>query len=123
VTNEELEAIRAKVADDVVLPTAMTLALIDALKDARAGWAGAASLATTLAAREADLLRWRTEWEAYKASVKAGAASAFSRGAEAMREALIDRVRDSMMQGFFVPRDVKQAVEGLRSVPIPEDKP
>lgn len=49
--------------------------------------------------------------------------AAFQRGAEAMREALIDRVRDSMMQGFFVPHDVKRAVEGLRNVPVPEDAP
>ena len=34
-TDKELEAIRARVADDVVLPTATTLALIDALKAAR----------------------------------------------------------------------------------------
>ena len=35
-TDEELEAIRARVADDVVLPTATTLAIIDALRAARA---------------------------------------------------------------------------------------
>jgi hypothetical protein len=56
-TDEELEAIRAHAAQDYVLPTATTLAIIDALKAARAGWAGASSLATALAGREADLLQ------------------------------------------------------------------
>jgi len=52
-TNEELEAIRVRVADDVVLPTATTLAIIDDLKLCRDGWSKASSLATALAGQEA----------------------------------------------------------------------
>ena len=113
-TDEELEAIRARVADDVVLPTATTLALIDALKAARAGWAGASSLATVLSAREADLLRERS--------------SAFRCGAEAMREAAVavagkraDLPTQSDADAAWC-RSARCIEEELRTLPIPEDK-
>lgn len=127
-TNEELEAIRARVADDVVLPTATTLALIDALKVALAGWAEASSLATDLAGREADLLRWRSEWEAYKASVKAGQESAFTRGADAMREAarlyfVDDSIRCRAAGDPMLELHALRHANAIRHLPTPEDTP
>lgn len=42
-----------------------------------------------LQAREAELLRWRDEWAIFKASVASGKESAFARGVEAMRMAVL----------------------------------
>lgn len=60
-TIEELDALRERAAQDYVLPTATTLALIDALKAARAGWSRESALATGEKVATATAMRQRDE--------------------------------------------------------------
>lgn len=145
-TGEELEAIRARVADDVVLPTATTLAIIDDLKLCRGGWSGASRLAANIALQEAQTLIRLREAEAKLAAVEKerdmqaaeavcqmkysvkqheaaqaairGRDAAFRHGAEAMREA----AAKWFMAGMFRMGGGEGIADIIRHVPIPEEK-
>jgi hypothetical protein len=56
-----------------------------------------------------ELVKWRDEWEAFKARMTEQDASSFRRGAEAMRESLAMAVIGPM-------------APAIRALPLPEDK-
>lgn len=70
-------------------------------------------------AREAELLRWRDEWEVCKASVEAGRASAFRRGAEAMR---FTATALCITLGLR-PVEETRVFEWLSAISVPEETP
>jgi hypothetical protein len=59
-----------------------------------------------------ELLKWRDEWEAFKAHTMERGTSSFARGAEAMRTALVQRVSWG-----------SDLADRIRDEPVPEDKP
>jgi hypothetical protein len=58
-----------------------------------------------------ELVKWRDEWEAFKACMTEQGASSFARGAEAMRTALLQRVSWG-----------SDLADRIRAEPVPEDK-
>ena len=58
-----------------------------------------------------EMVKWRDEWEAFKARMTEQDASSFRRGAEAMRTALLQRVSWG-----------SDLADRIRAEPVPEDK-
>jgi hypothetical protein len=58
-----------------------------------------------------ELLRWRDEWASFKARTMEQGASAFARGAEAMRTALLQRVSWG-----------SDLADRIRAEPVPEEQ-
>ncbi len=58
-----------------------------------------------------ELVKWRDEWEAFKAHTMEQGASSFARGAEAMRTALLQRVSWG-----------SDLADRIRDEPVPEDQ-
>jgi hypothetical protein len=58
-----------------------------------------------------ELVKWRDEWEAFKARMTQQDASSFRRGAEAMRDALLQRVSWG-----------SDLADRIRAEPVPEDR-
>jgi hypothetical protein len=72
-----------------------------------------------LQAREAELLRWRDEWSIFKASVASGKESAFARGADAMRMAVLAEFE----RWFLAKESGFTFARSLRALSIPEVAP
>ena len=73
-----------------------------------------------------ELLKWRDEWEAFKAHVSEVQQAAFRRGANAMREAAA-KVCDDMRSAARTDDPAwvgcrKACAEDIRALPIPEDR-
>ncbi len=58
-----------------------------------------------------ELVKWRDEWEAFKAHTMEQGASSFARGAEAMRTSLLQRVSWG-----------SDLADRIRDEPVPEDE-
>ena len=62
-----------------------------------------------------ELLRWRDEWASFKARTMEQGASAFARGAEAMREAAAQKIERDC-------GNAQTVANWIRDLPIPEDR-
>jgi hypothetical protein len=73
-----------------------------------------------------ELVKWRDEWEAFKARMTEQDASSFRRGAEAMREAaakVCDTMRSAARTDDYAWVGCREAcAEDIRALPLPEDK-
>lgn len=115
-TNEELKSIRDRVADDVVLPTATTLALIDEVFASREGWSTASSLATRYAVESTERLARALKAEAERDTHAAEAERQMEYGVkqhEAAQDAI--RARDEWKARAFVA-ETRRTISFLRGV-------
>jgi hypothetical protein len=137
-TNEQLDAIRARLdaaSPDILNKNRLcfgdccrTKAEKEVIANAPTDLRALLDEVERLTAERHDLLRWRDDWETFKACVAAGTDSAFARGAAAMRTAVVEVARKradlpkhSDLDSAWC-RSAECILDELRNLPLPEDK-